>query len=246
MDLLKTLYEVLGSSYPRLSILVAAVLGALIFGGSWWLIGKQYEKEQRESGTVRTADPQHPQPLVLPKPSEPPARPPESRAAGREKVPPATAAEEAAEHYRRTSATLKKDEIRQGYATLCDRIADRIGLKSWAPVNQLTRMIDTNLGDAEAFGRAETELPGSALVALRVLVAFETPRERPMYMSYVFIGRTTHGDEVVAMLNESREWSILSKASQGRADHEELLTQIVKRVLQRLTERIAPDIRRLR
>ena len=47
MELLKTLYEVLGSSYPRLSIGVAAIVGALFFGGSWWLIGKRYEADQQ-------------------------------------------------------------------------------------------------------------------------------------------------------------------------------------------------------
>jgi hypothetical protein len=46
MDLLKILYEVLGASWPRVSIAIAALIGAIVFGGSWWLIGKQYEKQQ--------------------------------------------------------------------------------------------------------------------------------------------------------------------------------------------------------
>lgn len=46
MDLLKILYEVLGASWPRLSIGIAALIGAILFGGGWWLIGKQYEKQQ--------------------------------------------------------------------------------------------------------------------------------------------------------------------------------------------------------
>jgi len=54
MELLKTLYEVLGASYPRLSIGVAAILGALFFGGSWWLIGKQYEADQRKTVPVHS------------------------------------------------------------------------------------------------------------------------------------------------------------------------------------------------
>jgi hypothetical protein len=57
MDLLKTLYEVLGASWPRLSIFAAMSIGAFIFGGGWWLIGKQYEKERREitSTTISSA-----------------------------------------------------------------------------------------------------------------------------------------------------------------------------------------------
>jgi len=45
-ELLKTLYEVLGASYPKGSVAVAAVIGAFLFGGGWWLLGKQYEKQR--------------------------------------------------------------------------------------------------------------------------------------------------------------------------------------------------------
>lgn len=58
MDWPKTLYEVLGSQYPRLSILIAALVGAIVFGGGWWLIGKQYERGRAETlraGAVGTA-----------------------------------------------------------------------------------------------------------------------------------------------------------------------------------------------
>ncbi|MEQ9825362.1 MAG: hypothetical protein ABQ298_13335 [Puniceicoccaceae bacterium] len=51
MDLLKTLYEVAGSAHPKTSIMVAALVGAVFFGGSWWLIGKQYEKEKKQPST---------------------------------------------------------------------------------------------------------------------------------------------------------------------------------------------------
>lgn len=43
MELLKTLYEVVGAPHPRLSLVVVTLVGALIFGGGWWLIGKNYE-----------------------------------------------------------------------------------------------------------------------------------------------------------------------------------------------------------
>jgi hypothetical protein len=149
-------------------------------------------------------------------------------------------------HYRATSLSIKKEEIRQAYKAICDRVANRFDLKSWAPLNHLTRLVDTNLGDMDAFARAERELPGSALVAVRILVAFETARERPMYMSYVFIGRTGDGDEVVATFTETGDWSIISRSSSSGADHEELLASIASRELQRLSEKIQPDIRKLR
>jgi hypothetical protein len=46
MDLLKTLYGEIGAPYPILSLVIAAILGAALFGGGWWLIGKQYSKER--------------------------------------------------------------------------------------------------------------------------------------------------------------------------------------------------------
>ncbi len=57
MNWLKTLYEVLGSQYPRLSIIISALIGAMIFGAGWWLIGKEYEKEQREAALSGASSP---------------------------------------------------------------------------------------------------------------------------------------------------------------------------------------------
>ncbi len=116
---------------------------------------------------------------------------------------------------------LKREEIRQAYREYCDRIASRFGLSSWAPLNQLTRMVTTNLGDVDAFRRAEAECPSTAWGAIRVLVAFETPRERPMYMSYVFIGRTPTGEEVVALFDATKEWKVLSRSSSATEDPEQ-------------------------
>lgn len=47
MEWLKALYEVLGGDYPRLSLAIAALIGALLFGGGWWVIGQQHEKQRR-------------------------------------------------------------------------------------------------------------------------------------------------------------------------------------------------------
>ena len=55
-DLIKALYEQVGSPYPRASTLVAALIGALMFGGSWWLIGKQYDKETSRSSSSKEPD----------------------------------------------------------------------------------------------------------------------------------------------------------------------------------------------
>jgi hypothetical protein len=45
MDWLKLIYENLGAKAPTASIFIVTLLGAIIFGGGWWLLGKQYEKD---------------------------------------------------------------------------------------------------------------------------------------------------------------------------------------------------------
>jgi len=45
MDFLKTLYGVVGAPHPKLTLMIATLIGAFLFGVCWWLIGKQYDKE---------------------------------------------------------------------------------------------------------------------------------------------------------------------------------------------------------
>jgi hypothetical protein len=51
MDWLKVLYELIGVQHPRLSLCGAALFGALLFGGAWWLIGAQYKKDHASINT---------------------------------------------------------------------------------------------------------------------------------------------------------------------------------------------------
>ena len=46
MEWVKTVYGAFGAPYPAISLIVAAVIGALLVGGSWYAIGKQYDKDQ--------------------------------------------------------------------------------------------------------------------------------------------------------------------------------------------------------
>jgi hypothetical protein len=45
MNWLQSAYDVIGVPYPRLSIALAATVGAIVFGGGWWLIGRQHAKD---------------------------------------------------------------------------------------------------------------------------------------------------------------------------------------------------------
>ena len=44
MDWLKAIYGVVGAEYPILSLAVASLVGAILFGGAWWLVGREYRQ----------------------------------------------------------------------------------------------------------------------------------------------------------------------------------------------------------
>lgn len=233
-----------GTKRPMLIVVLSGVVGFVIFASGAWLLKQKYEVQQTatfipalQQDAIQTTGKE--KSLDQPASRDVPQQPKEGSSS--------SAAEKAADHYRRTSLSLKKEEVRQGYRVFCAQIADRFNLTKWSDVNQLAQMIDVNMGDIEAYERAEKEIPGTAWVAIRILVAFETPKERPMYMSYVFIGRAPDGDEVVALYNDVHQWTELSRSSSSVAGNNEgLMFDTAKQELARLTEKIAEDIQRLR
>ncbi len=66
MEWLKSLYEFLGSQYPRAAIVAMATIGAIVFGGGWWLIGKQYEKAKAAAATAIAATQPPMQTILMP------------------------------------------------------------------------------------------------------------------------------------------------------------------------------------
>jgi len=50
--LLKALYETFGVPYPRVSLVVVVILGAVVFGGAWVFASKQVAKDHPRSPTV--------------------------------------------------------------------------------------------------------------------------------------------------------------------------------------------------
>ncbi|SRR5712692_2739311 len=45
MEWLSALYEQFGPAHPRLSLVVASLIGMTLFGGGWWLLGKRYQRQ---------------------------------------------------------------------------------------------------------------------------------------------------------------------------------------------------------
>ena len=54
MQWLKAIYETFGIPYPRISLIAVVILGAIVFGGAWVLVGKQVEKDHLKGPTVET------------------------------------------------------------------------------------------------------------------------------------------------------------------------------------------------
>lgn len=46
MEWLKLLYENIGAKNPIASLILAGAIGAILFAGCWWLLGKQYENDR--------------------------------------------------------------------------------------------------------------------------------------------------------------------------------------------------------
>lgn len=153
-------------------------------------------------------------------------------------------AEIAAAEYRARSRQIREDRLRQELHIVCDRVIAHFGFKSWAPKNELTRMFEVNWGDAP-LGIAQEKFPEIVWMAVRVTVAFETTRERPMFMSYVFIGRRGGEEEIVALYTEDKAWTVLSRGPVGNPEHEMLMIETARREQDRLTGKIVPEIRRL-
>src|ERR1035437_7023727 len=68
MDWLKIIYEAIGPKYPIVSLITATLIGGLLFGGGWYLLGKQYETEHRHrSATGQQGAATHGQVVIPPK-----------------------------------------------------------------------------------------------------------------------------------------------------------------------------------
>ena len=155
-------------------------------------------------------------------------------------------AEKAAAEYRTRSPAMRDEQVRLELKQVCDRVSTHFGEGSWAPKNEVTKMIATNWGDTEPLQRAKAELPEFVWMCVRVTVAFETYNERPMFMAYVFLGRHLPEEEVVAVFDEESNWTVAERGHIGDPQHEQLMCQLAQGERERLLTKIAPIIEQLR
>ncbi len=155
-------------------------------------------------------------------------------------------AEKAAAEYRTRSHAVRDEQVRLELQQACDRVSTHFGEGSWAPKNEVTKMIATNWGDTEPLQRAKAELPDFVWMCVRVTVAFETYNERPMFMAYVFLGRHLPEEEVVAVFDEESNWTVAERGPIGDPRHEQLMCRLAQAERERLLTKIAPIIEQLR
>lgn len=155
-------------------------------------------------------------------------------------------AEEAASEYRQRSATIRDETIRRELQAVCDRVANHFNSRGWAPINHVTKAIDTNYGDTEPLAAMRRSYPGSVWMAARITVGFETATKRPHFMSYVFIGRIAADKEVVGIYDEDRSWRVLSEGPPNSPAHYEIVHRLAASERDRLLTKLAPKIRELR
>lgn len=157
-----------------------------------------------------------------------------------------TPAEKAASDYLARSTTVYNETIRKHLETICAKVADHFGSRGWAEKNQVTKMIDVNSGDTEPLEFVKAKYADSVWMADRVLVAFETNAARPMFMSYVFIGRIAPGREIVGVFDEMKQWRILADGAPDNPKHYDAMLEAADQERSRLLERLAPEIEKLR
>lgn len=156
-------------------------------------------------------------------------------------------AEAAATEYRQRSAAVRNEATRRELETLCDRVADAVGgERKWAPINQVTKMVDKNWGDTEPLAFLKSMYQQSVWMAVRITVAFETHETRPMLMSYVFVGRPASDREIVGVFTEDNHWNILSDSAPGNPSHKNMMIEAADRERDRLLKKLAPIIYNLR
>jgi len=54
LDSLKTVYGFLGAKHPTLSLVIVSIVGALVFGGSWVILGHLYRFDLATKVTIPT------------------------------------------------------------------------------------------------------------------------------------------------------------------------------------------------
>jgi hypothetical protein len=67
-----------------------------------------------------------------------------------------------------------------------------------------------------------------------------------MFMSYVFVGRLSPDKEIVGLINEDKQWQLLSESAPNDPRHVQVMIDAASSEQGRLLKKLAPTIRALR
>jgi hypothetical protein len=150
LEYAKSFHDAIGIESPRVFIATFAFVGLVLFAGLGWLVDRRYRVKLQQEAAARASDlrkttettsltdPIRPSQTnssassTMPPPTTEDATPSlgakplsgmSRDAAPHASVPVPKSIEEATDHYRKTSVSLRRDEIREAYKTICERVA---------------------------------------------------------------------------------------------------------------------------
>lgn len=141
---------------------------------------------------------------------------------------------------------MYEEKLKRELRALCDAVEHHYRASSWAPLNQLTVMITANTGDVQPFQYLADRQPGAVWMAVRVLAALETARERPMYISYIMVGRIGVSSQVIGVLDAGGQWRQVFEGAPTDHKHCDVMIEQAGLERDKLLARLTPEISRLR
>jgi hypothetical protein len=244
--------------HRTVAIILVTIVGALLSAA-----GAVVFLPSKQVGTAQTPIAESPPPkleVATPAPSTTATAPPPSvtQSQSEKESEKTRAAREVAERWRLTSTLPYEEEmreqIRQGYQTICDKIAAKFPeygpKKTWAEheVRQVVTSVwfEPGLGFSEAPG-----LPKNSIWSgVRIEVRFKATASISFdYRSIILLGKSPNGAEVVALTSDVEKknevsWTVLSEGGSASAN-EALIVSAINQELDRLTDKITQDIKAL-
>jgi hypothetical protein len=246
--------KIVGTAPPGTGWIMAGIFGLLCVVG-WDVFGTDTKLRDLFNAPVVTQHPESSKPvsaspapsLPVPPPVPPSQQPLEAPSDNPPKATAPTEADKAAAEYIQRSTVLYKEKIRQNeLKPICDQVTQHFHTGGWKPDNQITLMIDTNQGDGDPYSFIEKQYPNTPWMAVRILAAFPTLNQRPMFLSYVFIGRVTVTSQIVGVYDETKQWRVLTEGSPQDSKYYDVMVSAVESERDRLLAKIAVEIQKLK
>jgi hypothetical protein len=146
-------------------------------------------------------------------------------------------------HARRGTAQI--ESVQNELRATCDSVVRGCNPTSTASAGGVSRTVETNVNDYEAFDFIRNKFPDAQWMAVRVKVDFDVPPNRIMPMSYILIGRFGPDRELVGIYDEDKNWKTISEGPPGSPAHFDAMVRTAHEELTRLEKKVADKIDKL-